>query len=509
MIPNILVVDDEKDMTRLLKRSLEMEFECQVTMAFSGEMALSILSQPRSNTGDLENIQDGEALDPDRTVNDPKFDLMLCDIRMPGMDGFALLDHTSKYYPDLTVVMITAFGSIDVAVEAIKKGAYDFISKPFEQDEMLFRVRKALERSALIRENRKLNSEKSARFGKLIGESPAMQQVYDRIRMVAQSDVTVLITGESGTGKELTAQSLHAMSSRNKSSFIPVNCPTVPEHILESELFGYKKGAFTNAVRDKKGLFQEADKGTIFLDEIGDIAPSIQVKLLRVLQEKEIKPLGDNHTVKVDVRIIASTNRDLAAKMAGGEFREDFFYRLNVFTIELPPLRERITDIPLIAAHLVARHCRKLNKPEMEISSSLITYLMKHSWPGNIRELENTLIQGVLYCSTGTMTEDDIRLSCMRCKTTMPLICMSDIDKEVHSDTGKEGALVQIDDHLLHLPYKEAKESVLKAFNHSYVGTMLTLSHGNVTQAAKMCNIERQALQQIMKRFDISVDGFR
>ncbi|MBF0412700.1 MAG: sigma-54-dependent Fis family transcriptional regulator [Desulfamplus sp.] len=511
-IPNILIVDDEKDMTRLLKRSLEMEFECHVTMAFSGEMALSILNQSNMVEQDIQKKHIGQSNAVQSDIAHEPFDLMLCDIRMPGMDGFQLLDYASKHYPDLTVIMITAFGSIDVAIEAIKKGAYDFISKPFEQDEILFRVRKALERSALIRENQKLIKEKSYRLGKLIGDSPAMQKVYEKIKMVAQSDVTVLITGESGTGKELTAQSLHALSLRNNHNFIPINCPTVPEHILESELFGYKKGAFTNAIRDKKGLFQEADKGTIFLDEIGDISPSVQTKLLRVLQEKEIRPLGDNHTVKVDVRIIASTNKNLSQKIANGEFREDFFYRLNVFTIELPPLRERITDIPAIANHLIAKHCQKLNKPEITISPDLMTCLMRYHWPGNIRELENTLIQGILYCNSNTITEEDIHLEGVdifkESRESQP--CNSTVTPSNFAVTeSNESYIEQSINELLKLPYKEAKERALNIFNHNYIGAMLKLNHGNVTQAAKMCNLERQALQQIIRRFDISVDEFR
>lgn len=508
MIPNILVVDDEKDMTRLLKRSLEMEFECHVTMAFSGEMALSILNQSNMVEQDIQKKNIGQSNAVQSDIAHEPFDLMLCDIRMPGMDGFELLDYSSNHYPDLTVIMITAFGSIDVAIEAIKKGAYDFISKPFEQDEILFRVRKALERSSLLRENRKLNSEKSAKFGRLIGDSPSMQRVYEKIRMVAQSDVTVLITGESGTGKELTAQSLHSMSLRHKSSFIPVNCPAVPEHILESELFGYKKGAFTNAVRDKKGLFQEADKGTIFLDEIGDISPSIQTKLLRVLQEKEIRPLGDNNTVKVDVRIIASTNSNLANKIAVGEFREDFFYRLNVFGIELPPLRERVTDIPAIAEHLVEKHCKKLNKPEIKLSPDLMSYLMRYDWPGNVRELENALVQGILYCNSDTMTEVDIHLrSGMNPNQGREKKFVQNMDKpdSVIENIDKSESL----DYPIKMSYKDAKEEVLRVFNHNYIGRMLTLSQGNVTQAAKMCNLERQALQQIMKRFEINGERFR
>ena len=286
MKANILAVDDEKDMTRLLQRTLEPEINCRVSMAFSAKMALSILEQQ-------------------------VFDLVICDIRMPGMDGFELLQQIKARYPDLTVVMLTAFGNIESAVTAIKKGAYDFIAKPFEQDEIIFRIQKALERSLLLKENKRLLKEKEPGPFQLIGKSDPMQRVFDQIKLMASSDVTVLITGESGTGKDLTARSIHALSPRKNNAFIPVNCPTIPEHILESELFGYKKGAFTNANRDKQGLFQEADKGTIFLDEIGDIGPSIQTKLLRVLQEKEIKPLGDTKTIKVDIRIIASTNRNL------------------------------------------------------------------------------------------------------------------------------------------------------------------------------------------------------
>ena len=463
MAEHILVVDDEKDMTRLLKRTLEMELDCRVTMAFSGETAVNILARE-------------------------PFDLMLCDIKMPGMDGFELLRHAETHYPDLTVLMITAFGSIDVAIKAIKNGAYDFVSKPFEQDEILFRVKKALERGRLIKENRTLHREKSETFGKLIGESPAMQEVYGKISMVAQSDVTVLITGESGTGKDLTAQSIHALSPREKKKFVAVNCPTIPESILESELFGYKKGAFTNAAMDKTGLFQEAHGGTIFLDEIGDIGPSIQTKLLRVLQEKEIKPLGENRSRKVDVRIVASTNRDLAQKIEKGEFREDFFYRLSVFSITLPPLRDRITDIPPIARHLVAKHCKKLNKPEKEIDPALMDLLLKQQWPGNVRELENVLIQGILHSDSNTITPGDMVLPEHK-KNLQPHLP----DPE----------------NLFTLPYKEAKETLLQQFNHNYIGSLLSLTSGNVTQAARQCGLERQALQQIMKRFSITADTYR
>ena len=464
MTSQVLIVDDEKDMTRVLKKNLELDLDCSATMAFSARMAIEILEKS-------------------------EFDLMLCDIRMPGMDGFELLEYTREHYPDLTVLMLTAYSSIDVAVDAIKKGAYDFIPKPFEQEEIVFKVQKALERSTLLKENTRLKQEKIGMFGKLAGESPAMRKVFEQISMVAQSDVTVLITGESGTGKDLTAQSIHSMSDRKNQPFVPVNCPTIPEHILESELFGYKKGAFTNAQRDRKGLFQEADRGTLFLDEIGDIPPMIQTKLLRVLQEKQIKPLGDTKAVDIDVRIIASTNRNLDRKIKNEEFREDLFYRLNVLTIHLPPLRERPTDIPLLAKHLVATHSQKLGKPEKMISDRLMDVLVKHSWPGNVRELENILIQGIVYAESDTITCSDVPVDDL------------DTGKAVRTDTDFS--------RLSTLPYREAKEELLRQFNHQYIGAMLAITNGNITRAAKKSGLERQALQQIIKRFDIDPEQYR
>ena len=460
MKANILTVDDEKDMGRLLKRTLEPELDCRVTMAFSGDMALDILTQ--------------EA-----------FDLVICDIKMPGMDGFELLKRIKEQYPDLTVVMLSAFGNIESAVLAIKKGAYDFISKPFEQDEILFKVQNALERSQLLHENKRLLKERQKETLPLIGNSEAMEKVFEKISLVAESDVTVLITGESGTGKDLTARSIHRLSLRKNKAFLPVNCPTIPEHILESELFGYKKGAFTNAYRDKIGLFQAADKGTLFLDEIGDIGPAIQTKLLRVIQEKEIKPLGDTKVETVDVRIIASTNQNLKEKIAEKTFREDFFYRLSVISIELPPLRDRITDIPILCEALLKKQCEKMNKPLKIISGEVLDLLMKQPWKGNVRELENVLIHGILY------SKDEI-------------ITLSDIPVKEGCPKKMAGGT-----HYAALPYREAKEKCLHGFNHDYIGAKLSMTQGNITQAALLCHMDRQGLQQIMKRYGIDPDPFR
>ncbi len=462
MTPSLLIVDDEQDMLRLLRRSLKSELDCKVQTASSGEKALQLL-----DTG--------------------IFDLVLADIKMPGMNGLELLESIKKETPNLTVVMMTAFGHIEMAVEAMKRGAYDFITKPFELDSLVLRLEKALERSRLIRENLRLQRKirEDSAFQNIVGKSSVMQRIYETIQMVAKTELTVLLTGESGTGKDLTARAIHALSSRSKESFVAVNCPTLPEQILESELFGYKKGAFTHAVQDKKGLFQEAHRGTIFLDEIGDISPTIQAKLLRVLQEKEFKPLGDTKSVEVDVRIIASTNQVLKEKIKRAEFREDFFYRLNVLPIHLPPLREHREDIPLIVNHMLVKHCRKLNKPAKKMSAELLDIFMSRTWEGNVREMENLIMQGILF-SPG----DEIRPRDVGLKKETPAACL-------------------VDSAFQELPYKEAKEQTLQSFNTNYINNLLTESNGNVTRAAKICGLERQALQQVMRRYGIKADLFR
>jgi DNA-binding NtrC family response regulator len=312
-----------------------------------------------------------------------------------------------------------------------------------------------------------------------------MQRVYETIQMVAKTDLTVLITGESGTGKDLTARAVHALSHRSKGPYVAVNCPTVPENILESELFGYKKGAFTHATQNRIGLFQEADGGTIFLDEIGDVSPAIQTKLLRVIQEKEFKPLGDVHSIQVDVRIVASTNQDLKGKISRNEFREDFFYRLNVLPIHLPSLRERREDIPLLVNFLLAKHCRELNKPEKTVTPELMSELQTRYWEGNIRELENVIIQGILFSPDPAIRRRDIGLPDQRARTAA------------------------LDPSLMASPYKGAKESNLRRFNHVYIGHILTQCQGNVSQAARLCGLERQALQQIMRRYEIDAEKYR
>ena len=458
----VLVVDDETDMLRLLARSISQELDCEIDTATSGIEDLKLLE----------------------TKN---YDLALVDIRMPGMDGIELLERVKQINPWMTVVIMTAHGVVELAVKSIKKGAYDFITKPFDHEELTHLLRKALERSQLLRENlnlQRLIKEKEP-FENLIGSSPAMERVYQTIQMIAKTDVTVLITGESGTGKDLAARAIHALSHRYDQPYVTVNCPTLPENILERELFGYKKGAFTDASSDKIGLFEEAGGGTIYLDEIGDIAPTIQTKLLRVLQEKEIKPLGQTNSIRVDVRVSASTNRDLKDKIRKQEFREDLFYRLNVLTVQMPPLRERKEDIPLLAEHFLKHYCEEFGKPLKSLSPELMDLLLRKNWEGNVRELENIINRAILL-STGNVIKP------FEIGWTPEPIDSCVVGREIYG-----------------MDYKEAKEEVLHRFHAEYLGELLRRNNGNVTHSARECGLERQALQQILRRYGVKSQDFR
>lgn len=367
---SLLIIDDEENMRHMLT-SLLAKSGYRVETAANG----------------IEGIE---------KLKTNSYEYILCDLKMPKMNGMEFLEKGREYMEETTVIIMSAYGTIDLAIEAMKKGAYDYISKPFKADEVLLTLKKAEERESLRRENLFLKKriqkiEEDFSFGEMVGKSKAMQAVFNLALKVARFDTTVLITGESGTGKELVARAVHENSDRADMPLIPVNCGGIPENLLESEFFGYKKGAFTGADRNKKGLFEEADKGTIFLDEIGELPLSLQVKLLRVLQESEIRPVGDSKTKQVDVRVIAATAKNLEESVREGLFRQDLYYRLNVITIRIPPLRERAEDIPLLSHHFLGKFEKRLGKTIQRIAPEAMNYLLRYQWPGNVRELENAI----------------------------------------------------------------------------------------------------------------------
>jgi DNA-binding NtrC family response regulator len=466
----VLIVDDEPDMQTLLSKILVKKGGYQVRQAASGDQGLEI-------------------------VHSWLPDVVLTDVKMPGMDGVEFFRRLQEIDPTMTTIIMTGYGTVEMAVQSLKNGVYDFFQKPFDNDQILHAVARAMERTELLREKRKFEELRHqlsgcGEFYGFIGSSPPLLQVQDLLRRLAPSSMTVLIRGESGTGKELAAKTLHALSGRAGRRMVTVNCPALPEHILESELFGYSKGAFTGADRDKDGLFIEANHSTILLDEIADIPISIQTKLLRVLQEKEVQPLGQTKTRTVDVRVVASTNQDIEAKIDRGEFREDLFYRLNVMTVTMPSLEEIKTDIPLLIYHFLKKYRREYDRPELEFSEKALQTLLHRPWRGNVRELQNTINRAVLLCIGKRIEVKDLMLECQvqiagNSKTPDPF------------------------EKLQQLNYASAKEIVLKEFTESYLRSAIGLSRGNISVAAKNCGMERQALQRLLRRYQISVAEFR
>lgn len=381
----ILLVDDDESLRRVTEYTLQ-EMGFRVVTAASGPEGFD-----RFQAEDVS--------------------LVLTDVRMPGgMDGMDLLVRLKAIQPDLPVIMLTAHGTIEAAVEAMQLGAFDYLTKPFTRDQLRASVRKAFEVAELKTENQRLRQMVSDRFSfvSMIAGSRAMRDVTDVAARVAQSGATVLLRGESGTGKELLAKAIHVHSERARGPFVPVNCAAIPEHLLESELFGHRRGAFTGAIADKEGKFEAADSGTIFLDEVGDLPQSLQVKILRVLQEREIDKVGDTRPRKVDVRVIAATNRDLEAMIADGTFREDLYYRLAVVPIRIPPLRERVDDIPLLVERFVAKHGERLGRPAPAVEKAVFSVLSVYAWPGNVRELENAIERALVLDRDGTIGLDDL-----------------------------------------------------------------------------------------------------
>lgn len=426
-----------------------------------------------------ETAADGmEGLD---LMDSKEFDFILCDLKMPRMDGMTFLKKSMEKHPGKTFIMMSAYGTMDTALEAMKIGAYDYISKPFKTDEVLLTLKKAEERERLKEENLQLQTkiktiEQKYSFGNIVARSEAMAHVFDLVRKVADHKTTVLITGETGTGKELIARAIHSNGHRASGPLVTINCGGLPENLLESELFGYKKGAFTDAVRDKPGRFEEADGGTIFLDEIGELPLPLQVKLLRVLQEEEITPLGDVGSKKIDVRVIAATSKDLNREVEEGRFRGDLFYRINVMTIHLPPLRERRGDIPLLIGYFIDLFNKKLGKTIEGLSSEAMPILMGYPWPGNIRELENVIERAVLLAKDRWITP-------------------AELPPSITTDSGIRPSFDP-----------EQTLSIKKATRHlerKLIQKVLKLTGGNRTQAAKILEISRPMLISKIKQYHI------
>lgn len=454
----ILVVDDEPDTLELFVRLIEQNTPYRAETCQTSGAALSLLKE--------EEIA-----------------LIIADYRMPVMDGLQLLKKVKEIVPDQLFVMISGYGTVQVAVEAMKLGAFDFITKPIGIDQILFCIQRAVDWRKLQTENIFLRREvsRSKPMIDLVGESRPIKRVLALIEQVTSTASTVLITGESGTGKELVARTIHQKSARRNQNFITIDWGTMPESLIESELFGHRKGAFTGATSHKRGLLSEADGGTVFLDEIGDIPLSIQAKLLRFIQEGEFKPVGSLQTQKVDTRILAATNKELESLIKEGKFREDLYYRLNVFGIFLPPLRDRREDIPVLARHFLGIYSSELRKPVKEIASSAFDLLQQHHWPGNVRELENVMERAAIVCQGAVLKPEDLSFF---------------LPQQQHNDNGSR--------NILDCSYQDARERVLREFNQSYLGMVLREHNGNITRAAEYLNMKRQTLQYLLKKHNVT-----
>jgi two-component system, NtrC family, response regulator AtoC len=476
----VLVVDDEPNLRKILAAQLSRD-GYDVLVAEDGEQGLSLLRENH-------------------------IDLVVTDLKMPKVDGMTLLREAVKENPDLPVVMITAHGTVDTAVEALKLGAFDYLTKPFDKDEVRQIVAKALKTKALadVEATAAVGDDKDipgARFG-IIGESPGLTEVYSVLERVADSPTTVLVTGESGTGKELVARALHDHSSRKSKPFIKVNCAAIPKELIESELFGYERGAFTGAVTSKPGRFELANGGTLFLDEIGEIPVEMQVKLLRALQESEFERVGGIKTIRVDVRLVAATNRDLKKLIAQGTFREDLFYRLNVVSIRLPALRERNSDIPLLVEHFLRKFNARLKKNVTGVEQDAVDLLAAYGWPGNIRELENVMERAVLFCDGQKLRGEDLPGELRGTSS------MSSPSGSVAPPTGEAGG-ANVD--LGSLPsqggLKEHVKVAMSRLERDLVSRALKQTNGNVTHAARLLKISRKGLQLKMKELGLREGG--
>ncbi len=464
MKPRILIVDDEVRMQRIFEINLAPKY--QVLTCGSAREALEI-----GRTGEIG--------------------LLVTDLKMPGMSGLELLREIRKENPGLPVIIMTAFGTIESAVLAMKEGAADYILKPIKMEEMEILIEKTLTLSRLRDENRDLRLELKTIFGpeNIIGRHPSMEKVIQLIRQVAGTKATILIRGESGTGKELVARAIHYESDRSSRPFVVINCAAIPSTLLESELFGYEKGAYTGAVRTKKGRLELADQGTLFLDEIGEMPKELQVKILRVLEEQKVQRVGSTEDIEVDNRIIAATNKDLKKAVEDGSFREDLFYRLNVISISLPPLRDRREDIPLLVEHFLKKHCAALKKNIFRVTSEVMQALQEYPWPGNVREMENALVRALVLC---------------------PRDCLdvADLPEEFRKEERREEAKIPGDREALKRMKKEVQQKIKEEVEKKFIEEALRQERGNVLRAAARVHMDRRQFQNLVKKYGIAKGDF-
>lgn len=459
---DVLIVDDEPTLRRNVARLL-LARGMHVVTASDGAQAIDVL-------------------------NSQTFDVALVDLMMPNVGGLELLEHVKTSGLNVEMIVMTAFGDVETAVRTVRLGAFHFLTKPFRSnDEVVVSVQKAAEHRRLVSRTELLERrlEQAEGFGELVGSSARMREVYRLALGVAPTETTALILGESGTGKELTARAIHKHSRRRDAPFVAVNCSAIPVDLVESELFGHVRGAFSGATATREGLFESANGGTIFLDEVGDLPPLAQVKLLRVLQQGEIKPVGANETRVVDVRVVAATNVDLAQQIEQGRFREDLFYRLNVVAIELPPLRERKQDIPVLAYHFLRKHAARARREIRTIAAEAMRLLENFSWPGNVRELENAIEHAVVFCAGDALTPADLPLTR---SSLVPQVA----DTSDPADGFPESAF--------DLPFREAKQRALEAFESAYLSKQLARACGNVSEAARTAGLDRSNFRRVAKR---------
>ena len=461
MPPRVLVVDDKENLRKLLGRILADGYE--VDQAEDGARAMSLVATRG-------------------------YDVVVTDIRMPGADGFELLAAVKARSPDTEVVMMTGYATVADAVRAMKQGAFDYLEKPFDPDAALGVVARAAERkrqsdAALAQ----VEPGQAEAFHNLVGRSARMREAFALLEKAAGLDITVLLLGETGTGKELAARAVHYHSARRERRFVPVNCGALPSELVESELFGHARGAFTGAAASKPGLFEEAEGGTLFLDEVGELPLPAQVKLNRALQEKEIRRVGDNQPVKVDVRVIAATHRDLREEARAGRFREDLFYRLHVFPVTLPPLRERPDDVPLLASHFLAKHARALRRELAGFEPEALQRLAAHAWPGNVRELENAVERALAVCEGERIRPADLP-----------------------AEIGAGAGAPPLDPAALaRLPYREAVAEARDRTSRDYLVALLAELGGNVTRAAERAGLERESLHRLLRKYGIKSEDFK